>query len=216
MVFVLKSHEEYNFIFMITGPKYKIAKRLGAPIFEKTQTAKFALSKTRGEKKGKRNTMSEFKKQMFEKQKMRYIYGLREKQFFNYVVDAIRTKGVKTTDKLFENVERRVDNVVHRLGLAHTRALARQIVSHGHILVNGKRITIPSYSVREGDVITIREGSKKSALFATVAERTKNYTAPQWLTFDVEKMTGVVTGVPRPQLGEQLFDMDAVLQFYSR
>ncbi|MEX0931343.1 MAG: 30S ribosomal protein S4 [Candidatus Paceibacterota bacterium] len=202
---------------MITGPKYKIAKRLGAPIFEKTQTAKFALSKSRGEKKGgRRKPMSEFKKQLFEKQKMRFTYGLREKQFYNYVVDAISAKNIKTTDRLFENVERRVDNVVYRLGFAQTRALARQMVSHGHITLNGKKITIPSASVKEGDIISIRENSKKKTLFATVSEKTKSYTPPNWLVLDSEKLTGVVKGIPKPGVGELLFDMDAVLQFYSR
>ena len=130
---------------MKIGPKFKIAKRLGAPIFEKTQTQKFALSESRGGRQNKRRPgqMSDYKRQLIEKQKMRFTYGISEKQFRRYVDDAVE-KSNQPVALLMERLESRLDNVIYRMGLAKTRRLARQITSHGHICVNGKKMTIPS------------------------------------------------------------------------
>src|SRR3954468_519236 len=122
---------------MKLGPKYKIARRLGAPIFEKTQTQKFALSLARKEKSTKRRPKpkSEFGTQLNEKQKARFTYGISEKQFANYVKQSLN--GSEPVQKLFAKLERRLDNVIYRAGLASTRAQARQIAAHGHSTVNG-------------------------------------------------------------------------------
>lgn len=203
---------------MKIGPKYKIAKRLGAPIFEKTQTAKFALSAARkgAVKSGKRpGQASDFKRQLIEKQKLRFTYGITEKQLRRYVDESI-AKSHQPMTLLMERLESRLDNVVYRLGLAKTRRFARQIVSHGHITVGGKRYTVPSHEVRVGDVIGVREGSKQSGIFAPLSETYDNVGVPAWLAFDIKKLQGDVKSVPISQSTERLFDVEQVLEYYSR
>lgn len=204
---------------MIIGPKYKICKRLGGAVFEKCQTQKFALSEAksaqnqRGRRRG--GAMSDYKRQLLEKQKMRYTYGITEKQLVRYVKEAISHQG-EPTGSLMKRLESRLDNVIYRLGLAKTRRLARQIVSHGHITVNGKKMTIPSYKVREGDTIEIRSGSKEKALFITLSESYEPAAVPAWLRFDVKALSGEMAAEPMYDPSESLFDPAQVLQFYSR
>lgn len=202
---------------MKIGPKFKIAKRLGAPIFEKTQTQKFALSEARHTKTQKRRpgAMSDYKRQLLEKQKMRFSYGISERQLRRYVDEAIQESATPIAH-LVTRLESRLDNVVYRLGLAKTRQMARQIVAHGHVLVNGKRFTIPSHKVVNGDVITVRNGSKESALFTALAERHEAAGVPNWLTFDAKTLTGTVTALPTYEASETLFDPEQVLEYYSR
>jgi small subunit ribosomal protein S4 len=206
---------------MKIGPKYKIARRLKAPVFEKTQSQKFVLSESRkgGEKKGKKGkkgSTTDYGRQLLEKQKARYSYLLMERQFGNYVEAAMARKGVKNADALFENLETRLDNVVLRLGLSPTRGGARQLVSHGHIFVNGKRVSRPSYRVSIGDVIKIRDLSLGKAVFASLDERLKTLTAPAWLVLDAGKKEGKVIAMPKLEGANLLFDMKSVLEFYSR
>ncbi len=200
---------------MIIGPKYKIARRLGAGVFEKTQTQKFALSEARKGKRDKRGPKTDYGIQLLEKQKARFSYCLTEKQFSNYVKKALAKKGTNQ-DLLFQMLEARLDNVVLRAGFATTRLGARQIVSHGHLTVNGERVDIPSYQTKLGDKIGIREGSSKKMVFSTLDERLKKYTPPSWLKLDVEKKTGEVQGAPKLHTDELLFDIGQVLEFYSR
>jgi small subunit ribosomal protein S4 len=201
---------------MIKKPKYKIARRLGAPIFEKTQTQKYAV---RAEKKAKNSGFSkpktEYGFQHNEKQKARMQYGVSEKQFSNYIKDASTKKSSLAVPSIFEALESRLDNVVFRLGLASTRRGARQMVSHGHIMVNGRKTTIPSRKVLIGDLISIREGSKDSTLFKSFDERFANITIPEWLSFDGVKKVAEVKGVPKIT-GDLMFDLNAVMEFYSR
>ncbi|PCI30096.1 30S ribosomal protein S4 [Candidatus Wolfebacteria bacterium] len=202
---------------MITGPKYKIAKRLGAPVFEKTQTPKFALSKNRGGKRTKRRKqLSEYGRQLMEKQKMRYVYGLYEKQFSNYIAKATSKKGVVPSEMLYQDVELRLDNIVFRMGLAHTRALARQLSSHGHITVNGRKVTIPSYALKVGDKIAVREGSKEKKVFEGLVDKLANTTPVTWVKFDPKTLSGEVQGMPKQGEEELLFDITSVLEYYSR
>lgn len=203
---------------MKIGPKFKIAKRLGAPIFEKTQTQKFALSEARASKtrtRGRRpGAMSDFKRQLIEKQKMRFSYGISEKQLRRYVDDSVE-RGDQPIADLMTRLESRLDNVTYRLGLAKTRQAARQMVSHGHILVNGRRMTVPSHKVRIGDVISVREGSRDSGLFTTITEDHAG-TVPSWLSFDLKKMSGEKKSEPAYDPSEILFDPQLVLEYYSR
>jgi small subunit ribosomal protein S4 len=203
---------------MIIGPKYKIAKRLGASIFEKTQTQKFALSEarsTRNKTRKRSGMMSDYKKQLIEKQKMRFSYGISEKQLSRYVTEAF-TQGHQPIGQLIGRLESRLDNVVYRLGFAKTRRLARQIVSHGHIHVNGRRLNIPSHKIKIGDIVSIREQSKQSPLFLTLKETLLTYTAPQWLSLDVKDFSGEKKSEPIYQPSETLFDPQQVLEYYSR
>ncbi len=201
---------------MIIGPKFKIAKRLGAPIFEKTQTQKFALSQARGGRKLKRaGQASDYKRQLIEKQKMRFTYGITEKQLRRYVDEATE-KSHQPITLLMERLESRLDNTIYRLGLAKTRRFARQVVSHGHILVNGKKLSIPSHKVRIGDVITVREGSKQTGIFVQIADTHESAAVPAWLSIDIKKLTATVTGLPVYNPAETLFDPEQVMEYYSR
>lgn len=204
---------------MKIGPRYKIAKRLGAGIFEKTQTQKFQLSAERRARtsRGKRpRQLSDYGRQLIEKQKVRFTYGITAGQLTRYVKAASAKRGSETIAELHRALETRLDNTVYRLGLAVSRRLARQMVSHGHIMVGGKRLSIPSYSVSEGDIITVRAGSKESPLFKLAAERMATHASPNWLTFDAEKLEGKVVGMPVYAAGEGSLDYAAVMEFYSR
>lgn len=201
---------------MKIGPKYKIARRLKAPIFEKTQTQKFALSEEKKSKNKREKAKSDFGLQLTEKQKARFFYGITEKQFKNYVKKVIEgksNKGISPVSDLFASLETRLDNVVWKMGLARTHGAARQMVSHGHICVDGKRVYTPSYHLSEGQKITIREGSKNSPLFTREEERN---TVPVWLTFDEVKKEGSVKS--KPSLGDEklMFDLGKVIEFYQR
>lgn len=206
---------------MKIGPKYKIAKRLGASVFPKTQTQKFAIAEERAmmnkKRGGRRGQMTEFGKQLLEKQKVRLTYGISEKQFSNYVAEATSTHGARPADILHRLLELRLDNIVYRLGLAPSRRAARQMVSHGHITVNGVKTTIPSRRMRPGDKIAIREGSRKSNLFEGLAERmNERPRLASWLSFDAKSMQGGVEEFPTEDSAETAGDLVAVLSFYSR
>jgi small subunit ribosomal protein S4 len=147
---------------------------------------------------------------------MRFTYGITEKQLRRYVDESNTKVGHKPIFILMERLESRLDNVVYRLGLAKTRQQARQVVSHGHIFVNGRRLSIPSYKVAVGDVVTVREGSKTSALFDQLAETHEGTTVPTWLSLDIKKLTATVVGAPVYNPTETLFDPELVMEFYSR
>ena len=203
---------------MKIGPKFKIAKRLGAPIFEKTQSQKFELSVARSanQRRGRRpGQMSDYKRQLIEKQKMRFTYGISEKQLRRYVDDAVE-KSNQPVALLMDRLESRLDNVIYRMGLAKTRRLARQIVSHGHMCVNGKKMTIPSHRVKVGDVVSIREGSRQTGLFVNLSETHEAAGVPAWVTFDVKKMEGTMKSAPIYNPAETLFDPEQVMEYYSR
>ncbi len=203
---------------MKTLRKYKLAKRLGPSIFEKTQTQKFALSAERAERNKKRSRNrggTEFGKQLLEKQKVRVTYGISERQFSNYVEEAMSTKGANPAETLHRLLEIRLDNVAYRLGLAPTRRAARQMVSHGHLTVNGVKTTIPSRRMRVGDRIAVREGSKNATLFATFAEKFTERPLASWLTWNSKSMEGGMAAMP-PVEGDTAGDLVAVLSFYSR
>lgn len=200
------------------GPKYKIARRLGASVFEKTQTAKFALRSERKQRTtGRPKSRTNFAIQLIEKQRVRFTYGLSEKQFSKYVNQVIEKKGVANpAEMLFTLLEQRLDNVVLRAGFAVSRPAARQLVSHGHIVVNGVKMTIPSYQVRSGDVISIREGSKNKTVFADLDERMQDIAFPTWLSVHVAKKEVTIAGTP-VFVGTNLpFDLQTVIQFYKR
>lgn len=204
---------------MKLGPKYKLAKRLGASIFEKTQTQKFALSQERSamrKKGGRGRGPSEFGKQLLEKQKVRITYGLSESQFASYVRSAVGTHGRVPSEVLHELIEMRLDNVVYRLGLASTRRMARQMVSHGHITINGVKTTIPSRAMKIGEKIAVRDGSKDRVLFENLAERNADRSMPTWLTWDMKAMTGSLIEVPTIDATATAGDLPMVLSFYSR
>lgn len=204
---------------MKTLRKYKIAKRLGATVFEKTQSQKFAIAAERAaknKKRGRGRGPSEFGKQLLEKQKVRLTYGLSEKQFGNYIEKAMESKTVTPVEALHRSLEMRLDNLCYRLGLAPTRRAARQMVSHGHITVDGIKTTIPSRAMRIGDRIAVREGSKNAAMFATFGEKFMERPLPSWLSWNPKTMEGGVTELPTATSADPAGDLSSVISFYSR
>src|ERR1035437_4743315 len=148
---------------MITKPKFKICRRLGPGVYDKCQTSKFTPSaKFSGPGARRPKAPSEYGAALIEKQKVRFSYGITERQLSNYVKKATHIKGAGTSEKFFEELESRLDNIVYRMGLAPSRRGARQMVSHGHFIVGNHKVTVPSYAVKIGDVIKVREGSKTS------------------------------------------------------
>ncbi len=199
--------------------KYKIAKRLGAGVFDQTQTQKFALSEARTaatKKRPRGRGGSDYGRQLLEKQRVRYTYGLNEKQLYNYAEKAMKAEDPSST--LHKLLEMRVDSAIYRSGLASTRRGARQMVSHGHIMVNGRRTTTPSHMLKKGDVLTVREGSRKSPLFAALADKNPDAArgVPQWLTADVSVLKAEVSAEPVYTTVETGLDYATVFEFYSR
>jgi small subunit ribosomal protein S4 len=159
---------------------------------------------------------SEFGSQLAEKQKLRLLYDVREKQFKKYFDLAIQKKGV-TANILLELLERRLDNAIFRLGLASSRQASRQLISHGHILVNGKKVTAPSYCLKIKDQITIKDSSKAKKIFNDLRVILKKFQPPQWLELDKEQLNAKVIGLPTPEaVGEIALEMSKVLEYYSR
>lgn len=203
---------------MRVGPKYKIARRLGDRIFPKTQGTKFTVSGTekKNHSKKSKRSMSEYGLQLIEKQKAKYTYGTSEKQFSNYVKKTRTLKNDLPAANLYRALESRLDNVVFRMGLVNSRAFARQAVSHGHIVVNGRKVTIPSYEIKVGDVVGIRPGSKDNGIFRELAEKMKSHNAPNWLSVDLVKNEASVKALASYKDKEPNLNFEAILEFYSR
>lgn len=158
---------------------------------------------------------SEYGIQLTEKQKAKFIYGLLEKQFRGYYDRAKKMKGI-TGENLLILLERRIDNVVFRLGLANTRRQARQIVRHGHITVNGKRLDIPSALVKAGDVISVMEGSRSKEYFKGMAETLAGKTVPAWLIQDAENLGGKVDRYPTREEIDVPIEEHLIVELYSK
>ncbi len=202
---------------MLLGPKYKICKRLGASVFEKCQTQKFQLAEARAPRKvARRRGGSDFGVQLLEKQKARFTYGLSESQFSRYVHEAMEKKGKDSITGLLTRLESRLDNVIYRAGFVKTRRAARQMVSHGHVLVNGQRLNIPSFKVEKGMVVSIRPESRGSALYTNRTEAVAETKAPAWMTFEDQGFAIKVIADPSVTEGEAPFSAPVIIQFYSR
>jgi len=201
---------------MIIGPKYKVARRLGSAVFEKTQTPKFALNEQKKIKQRKPRPKSIFGKQLIEKQKTRFTYLLTEKQFSKYVRETISTKAKNQSEILYKKLETRLDNVVLRSGFLKTRPLAKQAVSHGHFTVNGKKVDIPSISIKKGDKIAIREASKTKGLFVDSENSFKEQVVPSWLKINIKDFSIEIIGEPTFNSTDLHFDLQQVLEFYKR
>ncbi|MGC9602574.1 MAG: 30S ribosomal protein S4 [Minisyncoccia bacterium] len=204
---------------MITGPKYKICKRLGASVFEKCQTQKYQLAEARAPHRTgrpKRGGGTDFSAQLLEKQKARFTYGLSERQFSRYVHEAMERKGKVSTEMLMNRLEARLDNVIFRAGFGKTRRAARQLVSHAHVTINGTRMSIPSHAVKVGDIVSIREGSKMSPLFANRAETVAETKTPAWLSMSADGFSATIIAAPTVLETEAPFNPATIIQFYSR
>jgi len=163
----------------------------------------------------RRRKVGDYGLQLREKQKVRRVYGVLEKQFRNYFIEATRQSGV-TGEALLRSLELRLDNVVFRLGYAPSRAAARQMVAHGHFAVNGVPTNIPSYRLKIGDRVEVRESHKERELFKTVKETLRSHQAPEWLSLDAAKMAGSVLALPRRDQMPPEFNEQLVVEYYSR
>ncbi len=166
---------------------------------------------------GRRRTSSEFGLQLKEKQRLKFSYGLRERQFSNYIRSAIKQKAMNTVDAIFYFLESRLDNVVYRIGFASTRASARQIVGHGHIFVNGKKVNIPSYRIKIGDEVSLRTQSSQKGVFKDLDVKIKKHEAPAWVALDREKKSGKIVSIPGGSDNLfSTFNINPIVEYYSR
>jgi len=196
------------------GPKTKIARRFGEPIFgpDKYLERKNYPPGQHGLAK-KRAKLTEYAIQLMEKQKMKFTYGLLERQFKNLFLKASRMPGI-TGENLLKLLESRLDNVVYRMGIAPTRAAARQLVSHKHITVNGEVVNIPSYILKPGDVVGVREKSKSlEVIVNSIASSQSNY---PWISFDKKTMTGTFINRPERNQIPENFKEQLVVELYSK
>ncbi len=200
---------------MQNKPIYKLGKRLGPGVHPKCQTQKFALAEARHKKAFKhRKNLSDFNLQLLAKQRVRFSYGITEKQLVKYVKDAM--KNTDRENALFRNLEFRLDNVVFMIGLAPSRRAARQMVVHGHIILNGRRNNIPSTILKKGDKVAVREQSRQKPLFSDRAKAIEKATQPAWLVYNPKKMEAEIKGIPDYDPATNEFDLKAVFEFYSR
>ena len=198
-----------------TGPKTKIARRFKDPIFgpDKALEKKNYGPGQHGPTKRRGGKQSEYSIQLGEKQKAKYTYGILEKQFSNMFEKASRMKGI-TGENLLQLCESRLDNVVFRLGVSPTRRGARQLVSHKHITVNGQLVNIPSYQLKPGDVVGVREKSKSlEAITESLAGSDKSF---EWLTWDFAEMTGTVMSIPSRELIPENIKEQLIVELYSK
>lgn len=207
-----------------TGPKEKIERRLRAKLFLKGERSLSPKSATvrrmyppgiHGKKFGRR--LSEFGLQLQSKQKTRNVYRMLERQFKNWVLQAIRAPD-EAGIFLVKRLERRLDNVVYRAGLAQSRDQARQLVNHGHILVNNRKASIPSYEVKTDDVIGVRVGSQKTKYFSfLVPQWIKKHQPPKWIELDSDNLIAKVIGLPTvEESGIEPKDIQSIIEYYSR
>jgi small subunit ribosomal protein S4 len=172
-------------------------------------------SKPPGQQPLRRRRLSDRGAQLREKQKARYSYGIMERQFRRLFGEAERQKGI-TGENLLMLLERRLDNVIYRLGFADSRAQARQLVQHGHFIINGRKNDIPSSLIKEGDVIGWRKSSTKSGYYQQVADSIESKVIPNWLSLDGENLVGRVLSMPTPEDVEAKFQGQSIVEFYSR
>lgn len=196
-----------------TGPAYKKSRRLGFSTLENGKELAKRPYAPGQHGQDRRKKLSEYGIQMQEKQKVRILYGLNEKQFRRTFEKASKMKGI-AGENLLVLLESRLDNMVYRLGMARTRRSARQIVNHGHILVNGKKVDIPSYTTKVGDIISVKENSKNHP--AIIDSLEQNRTVPAFLEMDKKNLTGKYLRTPErtelnPEINEQL-----IVEFYNR
>jgi len=205
-----------------TGPSCRLCRREGEKLYlkaERCYSEKCALEKKPyipGQHgRGRRGKPSEYGAQLREKQKAKRIYGVLERQFRNYFEKAERQPGI-TGENLLVLLERRLDNVVYRLGFAGSRPEARQLVTHGHFLLNGRKVNIPSILVKVGDVIQVRERSKESPKFKELQAQAAYKTPPEWLEVDADNLSGRVLALPRRDQIDSPIAEHLIVELYSR
>ena len=203
-----------------TGPKAKLSRREGTDLFLKSARRSLDSKCKLDSKPGQHGRTSgsrpsDYGIQLREKQKVRRAYGVLESQFRKYYDMAANMRGV-TGENMLALLERRLDNVAYRLNFGESRPMARQMVTHGHIRVNGKKVDIASYLVKVGDVISIRDKSTDVECFKTLKEQGASRTIPKWLEFDAETLTGKVVALPQRDDIDLTIEEHLIVEFYSR
>lgn len=200
-----------------TGPTEKISRRFGVPLFgpSKALERRAYGPGQHGPRGGRRRKQSDYAIALAEKQKLRFQYGVLEKQFRRYFAEAQRRRGV-TGVILLQLLEMRLDNLVYRFGLGTTRRASRQFVNHGHILVNGRRVDIPSYQCKPGDVVTVGENNRSQQLAMRLLDGTQARPDAEWLTMDKENLTGTVNRAPERDEIDPMVNEQLVVELYSR
>tara|TARA_Y100001970_G_scaffold269672_1_gene362484 strand:+ start:780 stop:1391 length:612 start_codon:yes stop_codon:yes gene_type:complete len=199
-----------------TGPRARICRRLEMAVFESPKFGNIRKNYAPGQHgQGRRSKLSNYGIQLREKQRIKYLYGILEKQFRNYFKNAVKKQG-PTGHNLLIILESRLDNSIYRLGLAPTRSSARQLVSHRHFLVNNRIVNIPSYQLSEGDVIQVREKSKKMELFQDSMRRIQGDNPQPWLTLDKAKLVGFFNSQPERDQIEEPIEEQLVVELYSK
>lgn len=206
--------------------KCKICRKLGVKLFlkgDKCLSPKCPMIKKpyppgQQKKRRRRRSISEYGKELREKQKLKNWYNLEERQFRKYVreVLASQRKVEDVGNLLIKKLESRLDNVVFRLGFVSSRAQARQVVSHGHFLVNGKKVNIPSCQIKKGDKITLRPDSRKKTIFQNLSSTLKKYKPPSWIELNAEKLEGEIIEDPTLEEAAPPVEISAIFEFYSR
>lgn len=205
--------------------KCKICRRLGVKLFLKAErcfSPKCPIIKRPylpGEKRKRKNRgLSEYGKELAEKQKLKNWYNLKERQFRKYVKEVLAKRGrVEDTGALLiKKLESRLDNVVFRMGFANSRIQAKQIVSHGHFLVNGRKVDIPSCQVKKGDKISLKTNSRKKVIFQNLPTTLKKHKTPSWIQINIEKLEGEIIGQPTLEEAGLPAEISTIFEFYSR
>lgn len=197
-----------------TGPKSKISRKYGEPIFGDTKALEKKPHPPGQHGRGRKRKKSEYAIQLAEKQKAKYLYGILERQFRNMFNKASRKEGV-TGQNLLQLLEARLDNVVYRLGIAPTRRAARQLVTHNHITVNGNLVNIPSYTLKEGDMIAVREKSKSLTAIST-SILNKNSNKYKWLEWDDKSLLGKLVTYPDRESIPENINEQLIVELYSK
>ncbi len=204
------------------GPVCRLCRREGMKLFlkgERCYTEKCAIEKRNfapGQHgKTRKSKMAGYGIQLREKQKVKRIYGVLEDQFRRYFEQAERTRGI-TGETLLQLLERRFDNIIYRLGLATSRAQARQLVRHGHFLVNGRKVDVPSYSLKAGDVVTVRGTSAQNTTIVHAMEEVKGRGIPEWLLFDAGQLSGRVSSLPTREQINLPVQEQLIVELYSK
>lgn len=199
-----------------TGPKSRVVRRFGMNIFGSEKYDKILAKRNfppGAHGKRRFSKPSEFGKQLLEKQKLRYLFGVTERQCRNYYLKALKKKG-ETGKDFMQALERRLDNVVYRAGLSMTRMQSRQMVSHGLFLLNGRRVTVPSLQVEQNDIITVREKNKNSPMFQEIAKR--KWQIPSWLNADIKEKKIEIVRLPESDDFEKVIAPQLIVEYYSR
>ena len=198
-----------------TGPRVRVSRKFGLPIFGPTKYLERRNYGPGVHGPKRRPKLTEYAMGLLEKQKLRYFYGLQERQFRGVYERALRRRGV-TGEQMLQILETRLDNVVYHLGLANTRAAARQMVNHGHIKVNGRKVAIPSFALKVGDVVEVRDANISRQLASKSLEMSTNRVVPDWMSLNKDGLRGTIMRIPTRDEIAPIANEQAVVEFYSR